>query len=212
LSTRDKSSGLIDADGCFWPEPSDLQSHLDVAAAADEMQAQVERMLSAGIEITHLDPHMGAALLPALLPMYIQLGLEYRMPILLFRQVDDEMRRMGYDELDANKLMAAAAILEGQGMLFPDWFRITPMYGPDAPSEPTPELYESILREIRPGVTHFSLHPNAPGDIETFAPDHARWRTFEYSYFRSDRLRQFLSTEGIVPIGYREIRKAMRDQ
>ena len=74
------------------------------------------------------------------------------------------------------------------------------------------DLYEASLRILAPGITYFSLHPNAPGDIEVIAPDHAAWRIFEYEYFRSQRLKDFLQREGIIPIGYREICTAMRAQ
>jgi predicted glycoside hydrolase/deacetylase ChbG (UPF0249 family) len=43
-----------------------------------EMRAQIERTLAAGIDITHLDSHMGVALLPQLIDIYIRLGREYR--------------------------------------------------------------------------------------------------------------------------------------
>ncbi len=63
-----------------------------------------------------------------------------------------------------------------------------------------------MLHDLPPGVTYFSLHPNAPGDIEVIVPDRAYWRTFEYEYFQSQRLRMFLEPKRIIPIGYRAIR------
>jgi hypothetical protein len=73
-----------------------------------------------------------------------------------------------------------------------------------------PEYYENILRELAPGVTYFSLHPNAPGEIEFLTPK-AHWRTFEHQYFQSDRLRNFLKAQGIETVGYRRIREIMRN-
>ena len=91
-----------------------------------------------------------------------------------------------------------------------DTLRVTPGYhGGDAEGG-RPELYERILHELPPGITYFSLHPNAPGDIDVIDPHSAQWRTFEYQYFQSERLRAFLEREEIVPIGYEELRELMR--
>ena len=93
-----------------------------------------------------------------------------------------------------------------------DWFRITPGYDNKDGAGARADLYEEILRGLQPGITYFSLHPNAPGDIEVIDPVNHRWRTGEYDYFRSDRLRAFLEKEKIVPIGFREIREVMRGE
>ena len=103
-----------------------------------------------------------------------------------------------------------AASVEAQGMPLVDWFRITPGYHLADRADDRATLYEDLLANLLPGVTYFSLHPNAPGDIETIVPELAYWRTFEYDYFRSARLRTFLAAEKITPIGYRAIREVMR--
>ena len=130
--------------------------------------------------------------------------------LLAAMQQYDVIRQMGYRSADDAAHVRQAAAFEEQGMPLVDWFRITPGYdGGDGRGDRT-ELYESILRGLQPGVTYFSLHPNAPGDIEIIDPVNNHWRIHEYNYFRSDRLAEFLAKEEIVPIGYREIREVMR--
>ena len=68
-----------------------------------------------------------------------------------------------------------------------------------------------MIATLPPGVTFVSLHPNAPGDIETIVPDKAHWRTFEYDLFQSNWLRGLLQREQIVPIGFRALRSVMRN-
>ena len=46
-------------------------------AAEAELRAQIELAMAAGIEPTHIDAHMAAAMLPELLDMHVRLGLEY---------------------------------------------------------------------------------------------------------------------------------------
>ncbi len=209
ISTRDVATGLMDGEGCFFTSVEGFCNGLDAEAAKVEMRAQIERVKAAGVDFTHIDGHMGAPMVPELRDFYVQLGFEYQVPVLLFRGVDEPMRRMGYDRATHDELTRAIAPLEAKGMLFPDWFRITPIYG-GVTGEPSAEIYEDVLHNLSPGVTYFSLHPNAPGDIEMIGPDIASWRTFEHAYFRSERALDFLAAEQITPIGYREIRDAMR--
>ena len=210
ISTRQVFSGLLDGTGHFWPSVAEVAAHLNQTAAVGEMEAQIDRALAAGVDVTHLDTHMGSATIPGLLEEYLRLGFAYRLPLLFFRQLDDVMRQMGYRPADEAAHARQVGAIEEQGMPLVDWFRITPGYDGGDGQGDRADLYESILRGLQPGVTYFSLHPNAPGDIEVIDPVNNRWRIHEYNYFRSDRLAEFLAQEGIVPIGYREIRAVMR--
>lgn len=210
LATREPASGLLDAEGYFPHRVEGLQAQLNVAAAVVEMQAQIERVQQAGIDFTHIDTHMGAAIIPALLDHYVAFGFRYGVPVLLPRQIDDYVRTLGLTGPDEGAWLAYAAAVEARGMPLIDWFRITPGYHLADRGDDRATLYEELLANLPPGVTYFSLHPNAPGDIETIVPERAYWRTFEYEYFRSARLRTFLTAQQITPIGYRAIREVMR--
>ncbi len=210
LSTRASDSGLLASDGYFWPSLQQVQAHINVAAAVAEMRAQIERTLAAGIDFTHLDAHMGVAGIPELVQHYVELALTYRVPLLVYRQMDEPMRRMGLQSVDSAYWSAFIAALEAKGMGLVDWFRITPGYDGTNGMGDRAVLYEDILHHLQPGITYFSLHPNAPGDIETIDLVNATWRTFEAEYFQSQRLRDFLAAERIISIGFREIRDVMR--
>lgn len=210
LSTHAPASGLLDAEGYFPHRVEGLQAQLNVAAAVSEMQAQIERVQQAGIDFTHIDTHMGAAIIPALVDDYVAFGFTYRVPVLLPRQIDDYVRTLGLTGPDEGAWLAYAAAVEARGMPLVDWFRITPGYHLADRADDRATLYEDLLANLPSGVTYFSLHPNAPGDIETIVPERAYWRTFEYEYFRSTRLRTFLTEQHITPIGYRAIREVMR--
>src|SRR5512137_730397 len=59
ISTRDPASGMIDDDGYFYRRSEPVQECADPEAVLVELQAQVERALKAGIDVTHVDTHMG---------------------------------------------------------------------------------------------------------------------------------------------------------
>ncbi len=210
VSTRDWESGLIDDAGCFWPQTDVTAASLDIPAAVAELRAQIELVRNAGVDFTHIDNHMGAALLPELFPHYLELGFEYRVPVLVLRRFDEYTRGFNTTGMDEAEWDRFAAELEERGMPLVDTFRITPGYQANDAEGGRAELYERLLHDLPAGVTYFSLHANAPGDIEIINPLSGFWRIFEYQYFQSDRLRNFLQREEIVPIGYEEIREVMR--
>ncbi len=212
VSTRDPASGLIDPEGWFWHRPPLLLEHLNAPAAINEMRAQIDLARRNGLDFTHLDTHMGAALSAPLLAAYITLGFEYNVPVLLPRAIDEYVERLAVEVGSVEAYLELVKQVEARGMPLVDTFRITPGYDPQGSEGGRAELYEAVLHDLPPGITYFSLHPNAPGDIEAISPDRAHWRTFEYEYFASQRLRDFLAAEGIVPIGYRAIRRIMRER
>jgi len=198
---HEKGHGLTAKDGSFWQSGEELAENADIDAAIEEMRAQIVYAEEAGLDFTHIDTHMGTAIHPNLAMTYGLMGLQNRVPLLVGRNMDIPGAAEG------------AAFLESRGMPLVDWFRITPCYTPDPPAAPSAEVYEAIIRDLPAGVTYFSLHPNAPGDIEKIAgEDVAQWRIFEYEYFQSERAREFLAQEGIILLGYREIREVMRGE
>lgn len=209
VSTRAWESGLVDERGCFWPLVAATAANINAPAALAELRAQIEMVAAAGVRFTHLDNHMGATLLPELFYDYVELGFEYGVPVFIARQLDDYTRGFSVPGMDDDTWLRYTASLEERGMPLLDTFRITPGYHINDAEGGRPELYERILHDLPAGVTYFSLHPNAPGDIEAIDPPHAHWRTFEYQYLQSERLAAFLEREDIVPIGYEELREAM---
>lgn len=52
--------GLVDPQGYLWPDIERVYKHGTPEQAAVEARAQIRKALDAGIDVTHLDSHMGA--------------------------------------------------------------------------------------------------------------------------------------------------------
>jgi len=100
LSSRDPSSGLIDAEGYMWQTREDAVRHVKEDAAEAEMREQIDRALAAGIDVTHIDTHMGSVVHPKFLRIYLKLASEYGIPAFLPNITRDRLQALREDEIN----------------------------------------------------------------------------------------------------------------
>ena len=204
VSTRDPKSGLVDQGGYMWRSNEEVYAHMDVDAAIAEMRAQVEMALALGIDVTHIDTHMGTVMHPQLVSAYIQLAVEYRVPAMLPRipkerlvewDVDPELGRMLLSKMDA---------LAASGFPVLDHICTAREQGDRL------DVYCRLFDSVPVGVTHLLLHPSAPGyDIEAITGD-AGSRIADYETFLRPELEEYVAGQGIHLIGYRRLRDLIR--
>lgn len=202
------SAGLVDGDGYFPRDVATLRAIVKPQAARDEMRAQIARALSMGIDATHLDTHMGAALAPEILPHTLALALEYRLPLLLPRDISSYLGVLKLGEVDRGLYAEAFAMMSAAGMPVIDRFAMTPN------REVTAESYRDVVVPAEPGLTFVSLHPNAPGDIEAITAAHPRqkpeWRVGEYERFGDGTMDAVIAAACVQRCGFRAIRDRWR--
>ena len=206
ISTVDRASGLIDEQGSFPRNCLLLRPQVDAKAAEVEFRAQIDRALDAGVDVTHLDTHMGAAVLPELVDVFIRLGREYRLPIFLPRELDSFTGVLKMGEVPAGLYEDRVAQMEDEGVPVFDRFRMTPWVAlPEAEAK-----YREMIESLPAGVTYFGLHCNTPGDIETIVPPRAHFRTDEYKLFKSGKPMRWAREAGIRTVGMREVRELLQ--
>ena len=91
------------------------------------------------MDVTHLDTHMGAAILPQLIEIYIRLGRDYRLPILLPKHLADYTSVLDFDDIPLVGYDEMIASLVAEGWPLVDYFRMTPW----APSAQSDRLYRA---------------------------------------------------------------------
>lgn len=199
ISTRSRASGLLDAEGFFPRTVAELRQGLVVEAAEAELRAQVDRALEEGIDVTHLDAHMGCTMLPELMPCYAKMAVDYGLPLFL-------MRKPPYVARSAAEWLASIDSLERQGLPIVDHV-VKTLKAPTADPE---AAYRAMVADLPAGLGCMLLHCNAPGDIEAIAPEHAAVRTAEYALFRSGAPRRWFQEMGVELMGFRALREAWR--
>jgi predicted glycoside hydrolase/deacetylase ChbG (UPF0249 family) len=204
LSTRDPASGLLDQDGYMWRSREQLYAHMNPAAAAAEMRAQIERALAMGIDVTHIDTHMGTVMHPQLIGAYIQLAVDYQVPAMLPRLPEEKMAEFGIEPALGQRLMHELDALAASG--FPVLDHICAARGGDDHLE----VYKRLLNSVPAGLTHLLLHPSVPGsDIEAITAS-ASFRMADYQTFLNPKLKAYVAEQGIHLLGYRALRALIR--
>ncbi|MDX9860846.1 MAG: polysaccharide deacetylase family protein [Rhodospirillales bacterium] len=206
LSTSSKASGLIDDDGFMWRRVPMLRDHVVAEAAEAEMRAQIDAAVAAGLAITHLDTHMGAALTPELIDVYMRLGRDYGLPILFPRGASGYIEVLNMGEVDATIYDQRVATIEAAGNPVVDHVALTP----GAPSSESDKAYRELVSAVPAGLSFLAFHCCAPGDIEAIVPPRAHWRTDEFRIFQDPDFLDWTAGTGIHLIGFRDILEFMR--
>lgn len=205
LSTHDPASGLIDAQGYFHQWHPAVYANAQPEAVATEVNAQVERALAAGMDITHIDSHMGTIMNPRFIQSYLHAAASRRLPNMLPRldAVGIEMMVSAEERQQHAPLIAQ---LEAAHLPMVDGLVSMPLDQPHGQMA----LAKKLLSELPVGITHFILHPSVDTpELRAICPD---WesRVANYETFMSAELKTFIEQAGIHLIGYRAIREAMR--
>jgi predicted glycoside hydrolase/deacetylase ChbG (UPF0249 family) len=199
ISDADTSTGLLDDDGYFHRDVNSLWAHADTSAALIEVDAQIERARSAGIEPTHLDTHMYACLHPAFVEHYLRLASERELPALVLRDW------RGWDAQTRRRVRE----WEGAGQPVFDHLRVLSL---GANSDDPALVVKKVLSELPPGLSCVLLHPAR--DTEELRVISSAWqsRVADYRAFMGAELRDYISDEGIRLVTYRLLRDVMRGE
>lgn len=206
LSTIDKETGLLDEEGCLWRTTEEAIMHVTPEAAEKEMRTQIQRALDHGIDVTHIDTHMGTVLDPKFIQSYLMLASEFKLPAFLPRLSRKEIIDLGFAEY-ADIYMELLPQLEAGGTLLLDQIIIDT--GGEQPDKV--KYYCDRMAEIKPGLTHFLFHPaKMSSELEAITPDSAVWRNQDYTGFTNERIKKHIKKHKLKLIGYREIRDYLR--
>lgn len=208
VSTRDQASGLMDADGYLHQWHQAVYDNATLEAVDAELNTQVEKALKAGIDVTHVDSHMGTIMNPKFIQSYVQAAASRLLPSMLPRLDAQGMDMMHLSEEERMKYMPVMEMFDTMGIPLLDGILGMPLDEPDIDKQM--DIARRMLSNLPVGITHFIFHPSIDTpELRALAPD---WqsRVTNYRVFMNDGMKKFLESEDIKGIGYRAIRDAMR--
>jgi predicted glycoside hydrolase/deacetylase ChbG (UPF0249 family) len=206
LTAPSPAAGLTNELGCFWPDVPAVRRHAAAEAVEAELRAQIEMALAVGIDVTHLDAHMGTALCPEFVEIYVRLGRDYKLPLLLVKDYNTYNPRSYSGPLTTDRYEAALADARAHGFPIFDICLETP-WGRKTDAR---TAYEKMFASLPEGLSFLSLHFNAPGDFEVVEPEQAHIRTEEFALFKTGHIALWVKEQGLEVIGMRGIRDRLR--
>jgi len=208
LTGRKGSPSLLDTEGYLPRTIGEVAAHAEPSEIAAELHAQVEAALEAGIDVTHLDTHMGVCFLPQVVGIYKDLALEFQLPV--FAAWADEAA------VEANGLPAAAAEVIRRGVEALEAGGVPILDGFDAASLVFGEgegraHNEARLAGLPEGVSYLICHPARDGEeLRAITPDGAHQRDYERQLYGGAEGAKLLAAQGIRTTGMRALRELMR--
>jgi chitin disaccharide deacetylase len=186
---------LLDGDGGFPRTVEDFWDHADTDEVRRECRAQVERAIYWGFDISHLSCHLGALeSRPEFFDVALELAVEFALPLRLPEASAE--RQVGFP---------FRALAAEEGVISPDYLvRV-------GRNRSTRLALESLLTELKPGVTEIVLRPAADSaELRAVVPDWVE-RVADHELSMTDgSLQALTSLDRVHLIGYRELRDLQR--
>ncbi|MCX7889488.1 MAG: ChbG/HpnK family deacetylase [Rhodobacteraceae bacterium] len=206
LTRPPASAGLTDDLGFLHPDVPTLRARAHPEAAEAEMRAQIDLALAAGIDVTHVDDHMGAVLAPEFADAYVRVAAEYGLPLVMCPSLSTyggPHNLAGVTEADFAPA-AEAARLSGQTI----FDRIVETEWSDCADHAA--RCRDLFLGLPAGLTYLALHHTMPGGIEAMDRRFHRIRIAEYEVFRSGAFAAWLRDRpGLELVGMRPFRDAL---
>jgi predicted glycoside hydrolase/deacetylase ChbG (UPF0249 family) len=203
---RDDVPGLRCADGGMWRTTAETVEHASVEEVERELRAQIDRAVETGIDVTHLDSHMGTVMHPKFAAVYARLGRDYRLPIFLPR-------------IDAS-ILESAGVSHGIALyvqliddMEADGFPVFDHFCADSLRfEPGTGLAHNTkrLERLGPGLSYLITHAAQGGDELAAITADWRARDEERRIYSDGSMARVLDTRGVRTIGMRHLRDLIR--
>lgn len=164
---KEQVSSLLDDDGLFLPDYVAFAKRyysgaVKKAELEAELRAQLERALSCGVNITHIDSHQHTHVLPGINSLVLKLSNEYN--IIRVRIPKEGYLFTGGFQTGVGRLIGrsglsfcadmAALRADSLGLRHPQHF-----YGMLAGGHLNAQLIANILRQLPEGVSEIMTHP-----------------------------------------------------
>src|SRR2546428_888911 len=199
VADRSKVPGLVDPLGYLGREVPEVYAPATPELALVEGRAQIQRALAAGVDVTHLDSHMGTLQYdPRYLQMYLQLAVEFDLPVRMASQ--ETMTRNGHPELRDQ--------IAAKGILFPDHFIYDEL---KEEGKGVKAFWLRVVKDLKPGITELYIHAALPSDELKAITGSWRTRSQQYDLFAHDEeMKKLVADQKIILIGYRPLRDLQR--
>jgi chitin disaccharide deacetylase len=199
LSKTDAPS-LYNPEGMMWPTVEALLLHAKKNDIERELEAQINKILETGLELSHLAHHMNFGFDTDIFPIVVELSRKFNLPM---RVPKRKIYKLSFIR---NNLRS----LQRRGYVFPDTRKgIYMMGGEDQSFEFRKAKYHDHLRSLKPGVHNIQIHiAFQTRELQhLMGPHDSSIRQIDYDVWTSDDTTKLAKELGITFIGYRPLQE-----
>lgn len=197
VASKTEVPGLVNQNGYLFSSVDSVYMSGKHSEVEKELRAQIEKAKQFGIDITHLDSHMGTLFgNPEYLKILIKLGREYKIPVMLNKPAFRAVFNINLDTITNDKDVLLDMIY---------------MASADDYKKGMENYYTGVLKSLQPGVSLVIFHAAYDdNEMKAVAIDHpgygSAWRQADFNFFTSDQCKKLLKEQNIHLITWREIR------
>lgn len=201
VAPREQVPGLVDPNGYLWREVLEVYAHASPEQALIEGRAQIRRALTAGVDVTHVDSHMGTLQYhPDYMKAYLQLAVEFDLPVRMASQ--ETLTRMGHPEIRGQ--------FATKGIVSPDYFVFDELKNE---KNGVKNFWLDVVKNLKPGLTELYIHAGLPNDELKAITGSWSTRAQQFEVFTHDEeMKQVIADQKIILIGYRPLRELQRKE
>lgn len=209
VAGRSRVPSLCDREGYLPRSVIEVLKNARLEEVEIELRAQIDLALAAGIDVTHLDSHMGSVFFPQFFDLLARLAADYRLPVFAPSARKDILARRGLEkaaplfaELEAKLGSVAVPAFDGFDA---DSLDFQPGEGPAHSAK--------RLARVVPGLNWLLCHAARGGDeLTAVTPLSAHARDFERTFYGGETGRRAFREAGIHTVGMRPLRELMRSE
>lgn len=202
VADKTEVPSLLNTEGHMHEECADVSKHAKIDEVEIELRAQIEKSIELGLNPTHFDSHMGCLFWDRedIFNVYIKLGKEYNVPILLNEGFFSYMTEGEYyaekflKYLNDEELVVAKEVMMDPG---------------ERTREGIFKYYDNELTSLEPGLNVMLLHLGYNNEELRGITARAKNRQWDLEYFTSEKCKILLKENNIKLVTWREVRQVM---
>jgi hypothetical protein len=209
VAGRSEVPSLLDEQGYLPRTTLEVVQRARPEEVEVELRAQIELALASGLDVTHLDSHMGTVLFPPFLPVYARLAVDYRLPVFAFHPDDAVLEARGLRGFGPFVRRLVDQLAEAGIPVLDDFCAESLEF---APGEGLAHNRRRLSRLPR-GVSYLICHAAMGGEeLSAVTPGSAHQRDFERQFYGGEPGRKELEAAGIRTVGMRALRDLLRGE
>ena len=203
VAGRDAVPGLVDAMGYMHDNVGEVVKHASAGEVEQEMRAQIALAEKMGIEITHIDSHMGTLFAtPEYFEAFIKVAIEKHLPILMAGGHDTMVKKEDTEAYERLKPFvqkvwdAGLPVLDDIDTSTYSWKTM------DKKAQ-----YIDTIHNLKPGITWINCHTTKPTEESKAITNNRELLFGDYLALIDPDVKKAIQDEGIILTTWRELKQ-----